>query len=299
MYQLGGDAVVQGGFSRTCNPARGGTGTSANPASAGGAQNNIEIPPIGRTGFRLRRNDTEGLLHEAPGIGGDVVDPPSSHPSIKSHVCQLLGCSDHDTEGEWGQLPARKAVNALFSFLYSTDHRLKWCAVGAMGKMVARLADEDLEAARNVVRRLMWSLNDESGGIGWGSAEALGEILARHAGLAREYAHILLSYAREDGNLLENDGLLRGVLWGLTRVAGTRPDLYRDAARHITIHLQSRDGDVRALAVELLGVLGDATVRDRLQGLADDQTEVTLFSQGCEQRVRIADLAARALARLG
>jgi len=40
------------------------------------------------------------------------------------------------------------------------------------------------------MRRLMWNLNDESGGIGWGNPEAMGEILACHEALANEYAPI-------------------------------------------------------------------------------------------------------------
>jgi hypothetical protein len=228
-----------------------------------------------------------------------VTNPPLTGLKVKSEVCRLLICSDPEAEGDWARLPALKTINALFSFLYSTDPQLKWCAVQAMGKAAARLADEDLEAARNVVRRLMWNLNDESGGIGWGSGEALGEILARHGGLAREYAHILLSYARRDGNLLENDGLLRGVLWGLTRVAEFWRELLPDAAKHITVHLKSSDASIRALAVELLGLLGDAAVRNCLQESAADQTEVTLFLRGCEQPVRVADLVARALVHLG
>jgi HEAT repeat protein len=228
-----------------------------------------------------------------------VTDPPQTGPMVKREVCRLLGCSDLDVERGWARLPALKTVNALFSFLYSTDPQVKWCAVRAMGKAAARLADEDLEAARNVVRRLMWSLNDESGGIGWGAGEAMGEILARHAGLAQEYAHILLSYARRDGNLLDHDGLLQGVLWGLMRVAQTRPELLPDAGRHIAMHLDSSDASIRALAVELMGLLGDAAVRSSLDELAGDQSEVTLFIRDCEQRVRIADLVARVLDRLG
>jgi hypothetical protein len=227
-----------------------------------------------------------------------VSEPHASGRNIKSQVCGLLRCGDAAAERAWLELPTRKAIHALMSFLYSTDPRMKWCAVQAMGTMVARLADEDREAARDVIRRLMWNLNDESGGIGWGSAEAMGEILARHAGLAAEYLHILLSYAREDGNPLDNDGLLQGVLWGLTRVAETRSDLLHDTAGHLTVHLQSPDARVRALAVVLLGVLGDASVREGLATLTDDRAEVSLFLEGCEQRVRIADLAARAITRL-
>ena len=53
-------------------------------------------------------------------------------------------------------------------------------------------------------RRLIWSLNDESGGIGWGAPEAMGEILARSEKLSCEFYCILLAYIREDGTPLEN-----------------------------------------------------------------------------------------------
>lgn len=94
-----------------------------------------------------------------------------------------------------------------------------------MGAFVANLADEDIESARVIVRRLMWQLNDESGGIGWGAPEVMGEILARHEGLAGEYANILTSHIKEDGNSLEHEPLQRDALWGVARLAQVRPDL--------------------------------------------------------------------------
>ena len=87
-------------------------------------------------------------------------------------------------------LPGRKAVNPLFSFLYHSDDLIRWHAVSAMGLVVSDLADNDMESARIVMRRLIWNLNDESGGIGWGSPEAMGETMAQHAGLARLFAAI-------------------------------------------------------------------------------------------------------------
>jgi hypothetical protein len=57
-------------------------------------------------------------------------------------------------------------INTLFSFLYNSDPAIKWNAATAMGAAVARLAHEDTESARVIIRRLMWNLNDESGGIG-------------------------------------------------------------------------------------------------------------------------------------
>ena len=80
---------------------------------------------------------------------------------------------------------------------------IRWRAVSAMGHVVSRQAENDMPAARIIMRRLMWNLNDESGGIGWGSPEAMGDIMARSAPLTREYHRILISYVDPSGNFLE------------------------------------------------------------------------------------------------
>ena len=84
------------------------------------------------------------------------------------------------------------------------------------------------------MRRFLWSLNDESGGIGWGAPESMAEIMCLHEGLRAEYLHMLLSYLREDGpepfqdgNQLELPQLQQGVLWGVGRLSQKYPDLLR------------------------------------------------------------------------
>ena len=73
------------------------------------------------------------------------------------------------------QFPPLKVVNVLFSLLVTTDEITKNRVIKAFGEVVPKLAEENLESARIVMRRLILSLNDESGGIGWGSPEALGK----------------------------------------------------------------------------------------------------------------------------
>jgi hypothetical protein len=167
-----------------------------------------------------------------------------------------------------------------------------------MGPVVARLADEDMESARVVMRRLMWNLNDESGGIGWGSPEALGAIMACHEELAEEYAHILMSYTRKDGNYLEHEILQRGLLWGIGRLAEARPRLLPDTGRYLLPYLRSPDAAVRGLAARAAGILGVASARPSLLELAGDQARVVTYTQGKVGHLRVADLAKEALARL-
>ncbi len=193
----------------------------------------------------------------------------------------------------------RKTVNPLFGFIQSTDENIKWAAVISMGRAVAKIADLDMEAARIILRRLMWNLNDESGGIGWGSPEAMGEILAQHRALANEFAGILFSYAREDGNYLEYVLLQRGLLWGIGRLVQTDPAFGEREVECLLPFLGSEDATVRALCAWIMGVAGVAESRRDLKRLMNDDSRVRLFMNMALVEVQVAELAEEALKRMG
>lgn len=215
---------------------------------------------------------------------------------LRALIAELLQSDDFQTRlEECLDLPARRVINPLLSFLYSADERVKWRAVTVVGCVMARMADADMESARIVMRRLMWSLNDESGGIGWGAPEAMGEIMASHHKIAEEYYRILISYIREDGNDLENDLLKRGVLWGLGRLASVRPHLVKDSAEHLLSYLESRDPILRGLATWVMGFLHPIEFRRHLEHLLGDQARVQIYQNGALNHFRICELAALAL----
>jgi hypothetical protein len=231
---------------------------------------------------------------------GCIVDKARiSGKALKALVQTLLQSDDREAAlARLCRLPPRKVVNPLFSYLYHSDQKIRWGAVEAMGLVVARLAEEDMESARVVMRRLMWNLNDEAGGIGWGSPEALGAIMARHEGLAEEYAHILISYTREDGNYLEHDILQRGLLWGIGRLAEVRPLLLPDVGRYLIPYLKSSDAAARGLAARAAGLLAIASARPSVRALAGDEAPIVTYVQGKVVHLRVSDLAKEALERL-
>ena len=217
----------------------------------------------------------------------------------RGQVLEILTRSNVDSGlTELRRMPAGKVVNALFSFLYSQDESIKWRAATFMGLFVQDLAEEDMESARNVVRRLMWNLNDESGGIGWGSPEAMGEILTCHEGLAREYAPILFSYANKDGNYLELPMLQRGLLWGIVRFAQARPHVVMGSKSHFFPYLHSEDPAVRGHAAWIVGLIGTTEDRDRLLPLLNDASAyTTYFVHQCIQRL-VGETAREALSNI-
>jgi HEAT repeat protein len=196
------------------------------------------------------------------------------------------------------RLPPRKAVSPLIAGLFNADGNVKWHAVSALGVVMAVLAEEDMEASRNIMRRLMWSLNDESGSIGWGVPEAMAEIMANHDGLAEEYAHILVAYMREDGSYLELLPLQRGLMWGVGRLAEARPDLLKKwgAPVYLLPYLDSEDPEVRGLAARALGILRFEGAKEKFAVLKNDSSGILLYDKGKLETRTVGELAGEALA---
>ena len=224
-----------------------------------------------------------------------------SQRGIKHEILTLLNQAELDAVlAAMALYPPEKLLNPLFSAICSASEKTKWNAVSAMGATVARLADQEMEAARIVMRRFMWSLNDESGGIGWGTPEAMAECLACHEGLAQEYTKILVSFMREDGFYLELPALQRGLMWGIGRLAQVRPELLRtwQASRYLLPYLDSEDAIVRALAARTLGQLLVVEAAVKIRQCCLDSTEFSLYAEQRLITVTVGQLAQEALTAL-
>jgi hypothetical protein len=218
---------------------------------------------------------------------------------LKKRVLALLLADDlADSLRELALLPLRQVVNPLISFLCHENEEVRWRSVTAMGYVTKELADQDMESARIVMRRLLWSLNEESGGIGWGAPEAMAEIMASHDGLAQEYAPMFLSYFDPRGNFLEYELLQRGLLWGLVRLARVKPQLVAAVVPHLDHFLDSSDATVRGLAAWAAGLIAAAEARPRLSELLNDHSVLRIYIDGRLVPCTVRDLAEKGLSAL-
>jgi hypothetical protein len=228
-----------------------------------------------------------------------MADFKSSKESMRA---LLLDPAWEDRLKELTQMPLKKAFGPLFSFFCDSDPLVTWRAVTAFGVVVNALALQDMESARVIMRRLMWNLNEESGTIGWGAPEALGESMACNPALAKEYHRILISYAQEpargDGNYLEHAPLRCGVYWGLARLAEVHPELVRGAIPALLSGIRQENPQIRGLSAWALGLLDDQQAVDELQAVLVDYREITLYRNRVLGNRTVASLAGEALQRL-
>jgi len=197
------------------------------------------------------------------------------------------------------QFPPHQVISSLMSSLYQVDERVKWHTVTVIGQVMDAIARTDMEAARVIMRRILWNLNEESGGIGWGMPEALGEIMAVNRQLAAEYAHMLVSYMREE-NFLELPALQHGLLWGIGRLAMVRPELILkyDGDGYMALFLESPDEVVLGLASRNFGILRTREAAYHIHGFVDSRQPVRLYEDCRLIDTTVGELARQALARI-
>jgi HEAT repeat protein len=181
----------------------------------------------------------------------------------------------------------RGVVRALVSLLYDPDELVRWRAVSALGD----LAGAHPELAQSLVTRLYWSLNDESGGIGWMSAPALGEI-GRHA------PPLLSRCIRPLVRYLDEPYLLAGALWAIGRLAPAYPAETREVVPEVSLLCASADPSARAHAAFTLGAVGDARAQRALADLGDDESPARIYEGGQLVTKQVREWAGEALARL-
>lgn len=219
---------------------------------------------------------------------------------VKKEVFELL---DQYTPAELSQkltvFPQTHVINSLFMALCDVRERVKWHAVSCFGEIVATMADTNVESARIIMRRFLWTLNDESGGIGWGAPEAMAEVMCRCEVLRKEYIHMLISYMQEDGEELFQDGnylelplIQRGLLWGVGTLCYTFPGEMRQRGLDVDLenYLKSDDWYVRTLALWSLVGLGVTYTSDFVKPFLEDSRSLTLFINGDFREVKVSDI---------
>ncbi|WP_347491120.1 DVU0298 family protein [Desulfoscipio sp. XC116] len=140
--------------------------------------------------------------------------------AIKKNVEQILLYGDLNQLINLGEQHTGRVTGALFSFLYSLNEYVRQRAIEGLGLLTDRIAQNNPERAKTIMRRIFWELNDESGGSLWVAPEAAGEIIYHQPELFQDYVSILASF-------LDDPALNPGVVRALKRISKVRPDLIK------------------------------------------------------------------------
>jgi HEAT repeat protein len=135
----------------------------------------------------------------------------------KSDIAELLSREDPAGVEALARVPLSRVLRYLTGRLCSHDEDEKWRAVRAIGFLVHHRDLLAGDRVRELLRRFIWAMSDESGAVPFGIPEALGEVLTRRTEFQDEYLPILVSMLTDE-EMLQTGPIERGVVWALGRV---------------------------------------------------------------------------------
>ena len=159
-----------------------------------------------------------------------------------------LVLAHHDAGLEQLAAAEPRALRPLLGRLWDEDRSRR--------RMVARAlaagAAAHPELGAEIVRRLLWALNDEAGTNGVYGVAALGEIGARCPDLMEPFVGPLASWARDDG-------LRPEILRALARIGGSAPRLVQPHLEDIRRLVDPGDPEEARLLADVERITEEAT----------------------------------------
>ena len=150
---------------------------------------------------------------------------------------QGLAAKDHESDGQARYIQGR---------LWDAEPRVRQNAAEALG--VAAAAHPEL--GRELLRRALWALNDESATNGAYTLPVIGEIGFRDPVLVAPFVGPMTSY-------LWDEGLRSGILHALCRIAVVAPDLVMGVRESLLTIENTNDPGEQACLDRLLAVNGE------------------------------------------
>lgn len=193
----------------------------------------------------------------------------------------------------------RKAISLLVRIAYDKDTLIGWRAIKAVGLIAEGLAPNDPEFLRELIRKLLWSLNDESGGIGWAAPELIGEVIASSPQSFKELIPPLTqAFDAEEATFRP------GVVYALGRIAETAPEIAAQYQRIIISSLVERSALTRIYGLMLIERLWHAAqkngfwspeyisrIKHVIARLTSDKEEAWVYDENNFENVMVGEYA--------
>ena len=215
------------------------------------------------------------------------------YKSLKQQVRHLLYERDHDRLAELCEQD-RHVWNELRFRLYDMDEKIRWSAIEAVAQFMERLWQRGkTEKVREYMRNLFWSLNDESGGIGWSSPQTIAEMIANIPELLDPFGSMMIAHT------LDEPPLVKGGLWGIGRLGERVAESVGFFKNLVLGVFQNDDPETLSLAAWALGEARFRPSLPFLKKLIGRKEAVQIYFSGEFHEKQLGQWAKEAIEKIG
>jgi hypothetical protein len=214
----------------------------------------------------------------------DLMEKP-----VKKIIEDLLIKRDHSTLLDLCERDRRFWQEVRFR-LYDLDERVRWSAIEAIAKFMERWWQSGRqEKVRVYIRTLFWSMNEESGGIGWSSPQTIAEIIVHIPELIDPYGSMMIAYS------VEEPPLMKGGAWGIGRLGPRIADSIESFREKVLAVFQEDDSETLGPLAWAMGRTGYSPAVRFLEKLLRREEPVTIYVNGVFFQKPLKQWAAEAI----
>ncbi|MGM9525163.1 MAG: DVU0298 family protein [Peptococcaceae bacterium] len=160
----------------------------------------------------------------------------------------------------------------------------RWYAISALEALAAAYAADHDEIYRNVIRRAVWAMADESGNVPWAAPEMMTAVIKACPQQYGEFIKIMIT------NGLDSPMCHLGVLWSIGHLGADYLPEIEPYLKRVLKFLDKKDGELRGTAVWALKQLQYEPAFAKINTMADDTAEVWIYADGKLQQKTIGQI---------
>lgn len=203
----------------------------------------------------------------------------------KKVITDYIAQQNYDAIVEIGHENNAKALRYVQMNIWG-DYRkeMRWYALSALEALAREFAQQYDEVYRNVIRRAVWAMADESGNVPWAAPEMMAVVIKACPAQYKEFVKIMVT------NGLDSPMCHHGVLWAVGYLGAAYFDELEPFIPKLVKFLDGKDDELRALAVWALKQLHYAPVSDKINAMANDMAAAWIYEDGALQQKTIGQM---------
>jgi len=213
---------------------------------------------------------------------------------MKQTLVNALETNDYETVRTLA-LQSRKVFSVLVRLTYDKTTLISWRAIRAIGHVSSMYVKNNYDFLRDAIRKLLWSLSDESGGIGWSAPEILGEIVAADPEKMSDVIPLIAEIFT-----IEEQVFRPGVFYALKRISEVHPESIVPLENLVIHGLVENDPLARIYALELVHNLkarfSPEDLREviiKVENLMQDKTVAWVYRNDGFEDLEVRNMAKR------
>ena len=160
----------------------------------------------------------------------------------------------------------------------------RWHAISALAALAKEYAYDNEEIYRNVIRRAVWAMADESGNVPWAAPEMMSAVIKACPQHYKEFVKIMIT------NGLDSPMCHLGVLWSVGYLGKDYISEIEPFMPKLLKFLDHKDPEMRGTAVWALKQLQYEPAFAKINSMADDDAEFWIYENGMLQQKSIRQI---------